>query len=282
DSWKPASNLTVNIGLRWDGEDARDVRSGTGLRLRTAWQPRIGIVWDPWRDGATKVYASAGRFAYRLPTAQAASLFTNLAHVFVYNFDPASLEPAKTVPGHEGDASRLVFGSSSTSLIDSHIVAPYQDELTLGVERSMGPGATWTVGLKGTYRRLGSMLENRCDVDSGDGLVCAVITPGSSGRYARGDAPTCNGFDDPYFDCTDPGPATPPARRLYRGIEVLARKTVADRLWVQASYVYSSLRGNYDGGVNQLTGRTVPGANQDFDYPALWHEGYGRLFLDRP
>ena len=33
-----------------------------------------------------------------------------------------------------------------------------------------------------------------------------------------------------------------------------------DRLWLQASYVYSSLRGNYDGGVNQgVTGSARPG-----------------------
>jgi hypothetical protein len=76
---------------------------------------------------------------------------------------------------------------------------------------------------------------------------------------------------------------SPPARRLYRGIELFARKSVTDRLWVQASYVYSSLRGNYDGAVTEgLTGQTNPGINVDFDYPALWHKGYGRLALDRP
>jgi hypothetical protein len=278
DSWRPALNLTVNVGLRFDGEDAADVRGDTALRLRTAWQPRIGVVWDPWKDGATKVYASVGRFSYALPTAQAANLFSTVTSVVVYNFDPVSLEPDSNVPGK--GSGRQVFGGSSAALIDSRVVSPYQDELTLGIERALG--TTWTVGLKGTYRRLGSMLENRCDIDTGDGTACAVITPGSNGRYASGDAPICNGLDDPFFDCADPGPATPPARRIYRGIELLARKTVADRLWIQASYVYSSLRGNYDGGVNQITGRTVPGANQDFDYPALSHDAYGRLFLDRP
>ena len=81
-----------------------------------------------------------------------------------------------------------------------------------------------------------------------------------------------------------PGPRRrPPASRIYRGIELLARKTLGDRLWIQASYVYSSLRGNYDGGVNQGTyGQTDPGINSDFDYPQLWHNAYGILALDRP
>ena len=28
--------------------------------------------------------------------------------------------------------------------------------------------------------------------------------------------------------------------------------------------------------------RQAPGRNEDFDYPALWHDGYGILALDRP
>jgi hypothetical protein len=47
--------------------------------------------------------------------------------------------------------------------------------------------------------------------------------------------------------------------------------------------VYSSLRGNYDGAVNEgYGGQTSPGINVDFDYPQLQHNAYGRLYLDRP
>src|SRR4030095_9571068 len=52
--------------------------------------------------------------------------------------------------------------------------------------------------------------------------------------------------------------------------------------WVQASFVYSSLRGNYDGAVSEDTGQTDPGINADFDYWAFFPNSYGRLFLDRP
>jgi hypothetical protein len=90
-------------------------------------------------------------------------------------------------------------------------------------------------------------------------------------------------LDGPWSECSDTGgPATPRARRLYRGIELLARESVGDRLWLQASYVYSSLRGNYNGGVNEVTGSTGLGWDESFDYPALWHNGYGVLGLDRP
>jgi hypothetical protein len=74
----------------------------------------------------------------------------------------------------------------------------------------------------------------------------------------------------------------PAAKRVYRGIEVLARKSFSTSLWLQASYVYSSLRGNYDGAISEKNGQTDPGINSDFDYAQLVHNSYGRLFLDRP
>ena len=49
DSWKAAPNLTVNLGLRWDGEETRTVSGHTVLRFTDGWQPRVGVVWDPWR-----------------------------------------------------------------------------------------------------------------------------------------------------------------------------------------------------------------------------------------
>ncbi len=286
DSWKAAPGLTINAGLRWDGEDIEDYKGDTVLRLPSAWQPRLGVVWDPWNDGATKVFAFAGRFSGRMPTEGAAAVFGDRTGMVTWNFDPVSLDPDPRVIGHEDGEPQIGFGGTPFGVaVDSEVAAPYQDELTLGVERSLGPGLT--VGLKGTYRRLGSAIETRCDLEPGpetNGSNCAIITPGSSGRFARGDATTCNGLgdDDSWYACESPGPATPQAKRVYRGLEVLARQTFGDRLWLQASYIYSSLRGNYDGGANQVQFESIPGFNSDFDYPALWHNGYGILTLDRP
>ena len=70
---------------------------------------------------------------------------------------------------------------------------------------------------------------------------------------------TASSTIDEWYQCYPRGPASPPARRLYRGIELFARKSVGNSLWLQASYVYSSLRGNYDGGVNEgLYGSDLP------------------------
>ena len=151
--------------------------------------------------------------------------------------------------------------------MDAGVKASSQDELTLAVERMLGP--TFTLGLKATYRKLVNAFDTRCDFDYSspetDYSQCAFINPGSSGKFASGNAPTCNGlFEVEEFECSPTGPPSPAARRVYRGIELLARKSVGDRLWLQASYVYSSLRGNFDGAVNegiyeQPQGNTQPG-----------------------
>ncbi len=287
DSWKAAQGLTVNAGLRWDGEETRNYRGDTVLRFDDEWQPRVGVVWDPWHDGRTKLHAFAGRFSYALPTIAAAIAFSSFTSLTVFNFDPVSLVQDPNVFGHgRGRGSGGAFGSA----VDEGVKTWYQDELTVGIERMLGP--TLTVGLKGTYRNLGRALEDRCDLDYANPennlTECVFINPGSNGRFASGNVPTCDGlWDAPEGgQCFPTGPATPEARRLYRGIELFARQSIRDRLWLQASYVHSSLRGNYDGGVNegpdQTLGQARPALNYDFNAPPLWHNGYGTLALDRP
>jgi hypothetical protein len=168
----------------------------------------------------------------------------------------------------------------------------YQDEYTIGVEKALTP--TFVVGLKGNYQSLDRVLEDRCDLDyrhpENRGQHCAIINPGSSERYAAGNFP-CNNFTNerPDADEIDPlcnengGSPISEASRIYRGIELTARQSFQERLWIQASYIYSSLRGNYDGAARLVTGQSDPGVNADFDYFAFdQHNSHGKLYLDRP
>ncbi len=290
DSWKPAAGLTVNLGLRWDGEYLADYRGVRQLSLTNGWQPRVGVVWDPWRDGRTKLYAAAGRFQFAMPTVAMTWWFSDVTGIQSYNFDPNSTTPdPRAVPfapdfdaASDQDKAKAYFtfygGGPQGTPIDHGVREMYQDELTLGAERLIDP--TFTVGLKASYRRLGNAIEDRCDFVAPDGSnYCAIINPGSGEAFARGAVTTC---EEIYPDSCPGDPVSPPARRVYRGIEVLARKSFGNWAWLQASYVYSSLEGNYDGAINEQNAGVVPGRNTDFDFAALWYNAYGRLFLDRP
>jgi hypothetical protein len=279
DTWRVAPDLTISAGLRWDQEDIRNSEDITIVRTTNEWQPRLGVVWDPRGDGTTKVYAFAGRFTYALPTDLAIFSAGNFTVAHTYNFDPSELFQDPLVLGHERPEVESNFFVAKE---EGALRATSQDELTLGAEQLLG---SLFFGLKGTYRRLANAIENRCDLDyyQNEGSTCAIINPGADEPYARGDFFYCDGLNASFETCGFGAPAPPPARRVYRGIELLVRDTISSRLWLQASYVFSSLRGNYDGGVSESFGWTDPGINPgEFDFPEEWHNGYGRLYLDRP
>jgi hypothetical protein len=203
-----------------------------------------------------------------------------LTSVSTFNFDPVGVAQDLTVPGH---SSARIMGGGFATPVDEDLKGGFQDELTVGIEKLLS--ATFAVALKGTYRRMGRVIEDRCDLDYGRPETsfsqCAIVNPGSNGRFARGEIPGCVYLDES-TECTETIPSAPAVRRLFRGVEVSSRKSVGERLWLQASYLYSSLRGNYDGGWSAIENQTSPGINIDFDYPYMYPNSYGRLYLDRP
>jgi hypothetical protein len=280
DAWSPSSNVTVNAGLRWDGTHIQDFRHQTVVKLDRQWQPRVGVIWDPSRVGAWKVSGSYGRYFYDLPTNLNVREYGQQIVSQTFNFDPVDTTQADGVPGHP---TALQQGGVFAEPADRNLQGTYQDEFMLGVEHAVD--ASFTLGLTGIYKRLGNAIEDRCDLNPADPgnmqNTCANINLGSSEKWGSGDFGWCDGYNE--GGCYPaPAPATPAARRLFRGIELLARKSFGDRYWIQASYLYSSLRGNYDGAIYEEIGQTNPGSNIDFDYPAQYPHAYGNLYLDRP
>ncbi len=89
DSWRAMSNVTVNLGLRYEiqrldsannvaigGKSDPDVnvcivdlecRTTNGLSLNNNWGPRLGVSWDPLGNGKSKIYGFWGRFYEAIP-----------------------------------------------------------------------------------------------------------------------------------------------------------------------------------------------------------------------
>ncbi len=67
------------------------------------------------------------------------------------------------------------------------------------------------------------------------------------------------------------------------GIEITAQKRVSDNWMLYASYMYSTLRGNFDGSFRAIGGffSRNPNITDDFDYPEFQVNANGNLTLDR-
>ena len=61
DAWKPAKNLTLKYGFRFDGTQQRNDVQDTVIDT-TMWSPRVYAAWDPWADQKTKIAGGYGRF----------------------------------------------------------------------------------------------------------------------------------------------------------------------------------------------------------------------------
>jgi outer membrane receptor protein involved in Fe transport len=307
DQWRIIPTLTLNAGVRYDTENfygfSPDPEIGQfkAFSMSNNWSPRVGLVWDFVGDGTSKLYASAGRFFFALPTDLNVRVFTanSAVQTYNYNFDSIVQDPAapRSQNFQGGSASgEPVDGWTNGELNGTpRAKAAYQDELTIGIEKALDP--TLSVGLKGTYRTLGRTLEDRCDLDYADplsqGSTCALFNPGSDGTAASGGITSCNGTGDPTSPTAGvgcpggpqpglPGVPVGDAKRIFRGIELVARKQFSNQLWAQASFLYSSLKGNYSGAIREASGQTDPGINADYDYYQFTFNDYGNLELDRP
>jgi hypothetical protein len=250
-------------------------------------------VWDATGDGRTKAYGFVGRFYYSMPTALLLRPFTPWVFHMTFNHDPLDPTPSKDVLNQNDWYFGIGLPAEDDPAIayypvDEGLRGIFQDEYTMGVERLFG-SSVW-ISLKGTYRRFGNAIEERCDLDGSRRenhfSRCGMVNPGSDGPIARGDSPGCVGIPDTdFYSCSDTSAPTVAPRRVYRGIELVARHSISSTLWLQGSFAYASLRGDYDGEVVQRCVGCLqePGVAGDIgNRDVVGYNAYGRLFLDRP
>ena len=290
DSWKAAPNLTINVGpaLR-PGMDPSTTLGETVIpdhRVAAARRRRVGPPAGRHVEGLRLRRAILLRVCRR--TSRSAS--TERA-ASVYDLQLRSTPSIVQDPNVIGHADALTVGSTFGEPVDAGLKGISQDEFTLGVEKTFGRHAV--VGAQGQPTAV-------CRTRSRTAATSTPAAPESSDSQlrdhesglerpiARGDFHYCTGLDDDSATATTTSrcPARPryPRPSASTGGSSSSRASPSPTsLWLQASYVYSSLRGNYDGEVSEgFHGQTDPGINADFDYPQLLHNAYGRLYLDRP
>jgi hypothetical protein len=276
DQWKMLTNLTLNLGLRVEQQKVGSRTGATAINLKHDLSPRLGIIWDPANNGRSKIYANYGRFYENIPMDINFRAFGGELQLDANNLDPTAGNFSTSTPLctttnkvgcvpviAQGHPYRFLGGGSLIEPVDPNLKGQYIDEFLLGSDYEIAPNLA--VGIKGTYRNLGNVIEDFLIGSTGNYLIA---NPGS-GTGSTG--ATFNGDVVPYG----------PAKRTYKGVELHAQKRFSNNYQFFTSYVWSQLKGNYDGTFQSSTGQLDPNINSAFDYADFLVNNNGFLSNDR-
>ena len=258
DNLRLKRNLQFNVGLRWDYQQLEDGNS-TYLKLNSFnenLQPRLGLIWDFTGKGKGKVFLNYARFLEApIPVM---FLFTagGIASSFSALVDRLNAQAGSTITSNNG-------GCCGATPPDSDLKPQTVNETAAGVEYEILNDLT--LGLRGVYRAQGSVIE---DGSFDEGETFFLFNPGESTTELKACATQFGCFGH--------------ARRYYRALEFTAAKRFTTNYQFIASYVYSSLTGNYEGFYRSENNQGLANLSTLFDIQSLLANRYGRLPSDRP
>jgi hypothetical protein len=248
DSWRISDRLSVNAGLRWEGQFMVATDGNVAQTITDQWQPRLGFVCLPGTIGSQKLFGSYGRFYQDLSTSTVGVYYVDVIdHWLWYDHDPR-VDPS-------GWYYEWPFSFGIQHEIDG-MEGQYYDAFALGYEREVFSGARLCV--QGIYRRMGQALD--------------------SGYYTDPWPPR--------RELNNPGKGAmsgfPEAKHEYSALELSVRKSNIDRFGFLISYVLSRTHGNYAGLYDQDRGNSYPNYAHMFNLLEIMENAEGRLPNDRP
>jgi len=254
DTWQPLPNLTINAGLRWEAQLEPDPitppdkvfyapfigktskgqqfpSDGTIPSDKKMWQPRIGISWDPTRDGLTVVRGNFGIFYARVPGLNVASSRSTNGSVGQTLFRNSALTGVLgPVPAYPNLIPQSQIGSPflpDVFVFDKNFKNPKTTSFGLGVERELI--ADMAAILRYNYARGDNITRfvNRNDPELG--------SPWGSGLAPGG----ANGINT--LTTVESS-----AKSRYWGVTVGINKRLSNRFGFQVYYTYSKDKSDDD------------------------------------
>lgn len=270
DDWKLTRDLQLNLGLRWDFQQVKSLNGEEYFNLndfRSNTQPRLGLVWDFTGEGRGKVFASYARY---LETPIPLDINVRASGGDIQNDYHLNVSRLNAVQGSVAIGEFGNLGNHFTP-IDPGMKPQTVNEFTAGVNYEVVKDLT--LGLRGLYRAQDEVIE---DGSFDDGNHYFLFNPGRRGVGTTEEAACTGTGGAPSPQCFGP------ARRYYRALEFTATKRFTNNYQFIASYVYSSLIGNYEGLFRNDNGQSDPNITSLFDLVSLLANTYGRLPNDRP
>jgi outer membrane receptor protein involved in Fe transport len=275
DDFKFLPNWQFNVGARWDYQQALSNGGGTYIKLNNFWDnlaPRLGLTWDFTGKGKGKLFANYATFI-EVPLPLDLNIRSGGGSVQTdKNFNVGTLNGptgSLIVPGVSTGATNLGADATPPDLgLKPQSIGEYSAGIEYEVVKDLALGA------RGIYRHMRNVIE---DGSFDDGDTYFIFNPGRNepgttesaaclGNVALGRQPRCFGR----------------AQRFYRALELTATKRFTNNYQFIASYVFSSLTGNYEGLFRNDNGQSDPNITSLFDLQSLLDNTYGRLPNDRP
>ena len=261
DSWSVSDFFNIKAGVRYE---KNEMVPGAGQTLSLdSWSPRIHIAWDWAKNGKSKFYAFFGQYYDRPPGA------------FTSALDPGhgSYTARYSHYGTKHDYTDL--SGNLADLVEPGLAPQYTNEFIVGNSYELKPDLTFDV--RYTYRDVGRILEDVGYILPNGGYGYILMNPGTSYWPS---------LEQTWQAALGSTYAKPPRPiRHYEALTLTLNRRFANRWWMNASYTYSELYGNYD---NDVYGYNSPGGNTNvtplYDVPSslLWRNQYGPLAGDRP
>jgi hypothetical protein len=247
DSWRLASRLTLNVGVRWDGQYFIGPAGNVVQSFTDQWQPRVGLVYGFGAPGSQKLFGSYARFYEQIPLVLSSGYYDpEPLLVLRYNHDP------RVDPSGADTTIDLLSGPAEVEP-KRDLEGQSFDEFTLGYERALG--RKLRAGVRGVYRRLRWAVED-------------AFNPGT-GKFELGNP----GRGNLAF--------TPRASRTYAALVVTVEQPAGGQFDFLASYVLSRSWGNYAGLYDFNANGGGPNLSRQFDVPEMFPNSSGLLPNDR-
>jgi hypothetical protein len=250
ESYMPLSNLTVNVGLRWEAQWLTDYNGNTVLAITDSFAPRIGVVYDPTKEGRSKIFAHFGQYYESIPM----------------------------------DLANRSFGGkgASTTIYDSSCQAQSWSSTTcnkLDTRSYVTPNLPVQSNIKGSYNNeivVGGQYQYWRDLVLGASLIRRWL-----GRAIEDGGAS---YADPASSLSLINPTDPKPERTYTALQLTATKRLDKNWFFAGAYTYSRTMGNYTGMYDSGTMpvQLNPNNSMQYDIRELTKNTYGPLPNDRP
>jgi hypothetical protein len=308
ESYSILPNLTINAGARLEFQKLYDSHDANFLSLENL-GPRLGLIYDPSKDGRSKIFVHYGRFFEAIPMDLAARYFGGEG-IAVTRIDPStcSNNPQtwtgngewRSCPPVQNVNNYYAANGGTDYPVQPHLRGQYNNEVVAGLQHELMEDMV--ASLDYTHRWLGAVIED----GTTDGSTYLLANPGNVPAEAIADYQRQVDRDQAAVNAAAPNSpaqaqaqsalagsqallsglkglaAEPKPERTYDALTLAINKRFSSHWMTHASYTYSRLIGNYEGLYQDHRDYFAPNGSAAYDIPDITLNQKGPLPNDRP